>query len=67
MIFGLLHMDLHQQGVVGALNHLASTVISVAPINNARHAVARTSQRKKSGKVMQTVIKLNPYKCLIIQ
>ncbi|XP_027024879.1 elongator complex protein 5 isoform X1 [Tachysurus fulvidraco] len=53
MIFGLLHMDLHQQGVMGALSHLASTVISVTPVNNARYAVANTTHRKKSGKVMQ--------------
>ncbi|XP_058251042.1 elongator complex protein 5 isoform X1 [Hemibagrus wyckioides] len=53
MIFGLLHMDLHQQGVLGALSHLACTVISVTPGNIARYAVANTSQRKKSGKVMQ--------------
>ncbi|MCJ8731584.1 hypothetical protein PDJAM_G00201360 [Pangasius djambal] len=53
MIFGLLHTDLHQQGVVGTVSHLASTVISVTPVNNARYAVAKISQRKKSGKVMQ--------------
>ncbi|XP_017327847.1 elongator complex protein 5 isoform X2 [Ictalurus punctatus] len=53
MIFGLLHMDLHQQGIVGTVSHVASTVISVTPMNNARYAMAKTSQRKKSGKVMQ--------------
>lgn len=53
MIFGLLHTDLHQPGVVGALSHLASTEISVTSVNNARYAVAKISQRKKSGKVMQ--------------
>ncbi|KAB5579384.1 hypothetical protein PHYPO_G00194440 [Pangasianodon hypophthalmus] len=53
LIFGLLHTDLHQQGVVGTVSHLASTVISVTPVNNARYAVAKISHRKKSGKVMQ--------------
>lgn len=53
MIFGLLHTDLHQQGIVGTVSHVASTVISVTPMNNARYAMAKTSQRKKSGKVMQ--------------
>ncbi|XP_060791526.1 elongator complex protein 5 [Neoarius graeffei] len=53
MIFGLLHTDLHQQGIVGAVSHLASSVISVMPVNSARYAVAKTSQRKKSGKVVQ--------------
>lgn len=55
MIFGLLHTDLHQRGVVETLSHLASTVISVTSVNNACCAVAKTSQRKKSGKIMQKV------------
>ncbi|KAM9500280.1 elongator complex protein 5 isoform 2-T2 [Clarias gariepinus] len=53
MIFGLLHADLHQQAVVSTISHLASTVISVKPVHNACHAVAETSQRRKSGKVVQ--------------
>ncbi|KAI5630563.1 elongator complex protein 5, partial [Silurus asotus] len=53
MIFALLHMDIHQQGIVECLTHLASTVISVRPVNNTRYAVATSSQRKKSRKVMQ--------------
>ncbi|XP_062849245.1 elongator complex protein 5 [Trichomycterus rosablanca] len=53
MIIGLLHMDLHQQGVIGTICHLASTVISVTPASNATHALAKTTCRKKSGKVMQ--------------
>lgn len=56
MIFGLLHTDLHQQGIVGTVSHLASTVISVAPVNNALYAVAKISQRKKTRKIMQKVI-----------
>lgn len=52
-IIGLLHSDLHLQGIVGIVCHLASTVISVAPTNNERHAVATTTRRTKSGKVMQ--------------
>ncbi|KAF7706411.1 hypothetical protein HF521_019665 [Silurus meridionalis] len=51
--FALLHMDIHQQGIVECLTHLASTVISVRPVNNTRYAVATTSHRKKSRKVMQ--------------
>ncbi|XP_026871405.2 elongator complex protein 5 isoform X2 [Electrophorus electricus] len=53
MTFGLLHKDLHQQGIVGSICHLASTVISVAPLDIVDSAVAKTTQRKKSGKVMQ--------------
>ncbi|XP_016405605.1 elongator complex protein 5-like [Sinocyclocheilus rhinocerous] len=52
-IIGLLHSDLHQQGIVGIVCYLASTVISVAPANNERHSVAKTTRRTKSGKVMQ--------------
>lgn len=56
MIFGLLHMDLHKQSIVGTVSHVASTVISVTPVNSASYAVAKTSQCKKSGKVKQKVI-----------
>ncbi|XP_059360458.1 elongator complex protein 5 [Carassius carassius] len=52
-IIGLLHSDLHQQGIVGIVCHLASTVISVSPADNERHSVAKTTRRTKSGKVMQ--------------
>ncbi|XP_073693601.1 elongator complex protein 5 [Garra rufa] len=52
-IIGLLHSDLHQQGVLGTVCHLASTLISVAPTNIERHAMAKTTRRTKSGKVMQ--------------
>lgn len=52
-IISLLHSDLHQQGVVGIVCYLASTLISVAPANNERHSVAKTTRRTKSGKVMQ--------------
>lgn len=58
MILGLLHIDLHQQGTVRSICHLASTVITVAPVNNAHYAVAKTTHRKKSGKVIQEVNKL---------
>ncbi|XP_037400377.1 elongator complex protein 5 [Pygocentrus nattereri] len=53
MIFGLLHTDLHQQGIVDSICHLASTVISVTSVNHAHHAVAKTMHRKKSGKVIR--------------
>lgn len=49
----LLHMDLHQQGIVGSICHLANTVITVTPVNNAPYSEAKTTHRKKSGKVMQ--------------
>ncbi|KAF4110575.1 elongator complex protein 5 isoform X1 [Onychostoma macrolepis] len=52
-IIGLLHSDLHQQGVVGIVCYLASTVISVTTANDERHSVAKTTRRTKSGKVMQ--------------
>ncbi|XP_051528914.1 elongator complex protein 5 [Myxocyprinus asiaticus] len=52
-IIGLLHSDLHQHGIEDIMCHLASTVISVAPVNNERHAVAKTTRRTKSGKVMR--------------
>ncbi|KAI4900169.1 hypothetical protein NFI96_023895 [Prochilodus magdalenae] len=53
MIFGLLHGDLHQQGIIESICHLASTVITVTSGNNAHHAMAKTVHRKKSGKVMR--------------
>ncbi|XP_072543863.1 elongator complex protein 5 [Salminus brasiliensis] len=53
VLCGLLHMDLHQQGILGSICHLASTVITVTPVDNAPYAVAKTTHRKKSGKVMQ--------------
>uniref|UniRef100_A0A8B9RIC9 Elongator complex protein 5 n=1 Tax=Astyanax mexicanus TaxID=7994 RepID=A0A8B9RIC9_ASTMX len=49
----LLHMDLHQQGIVESICHLANTVITVTAVNNALYAEAKTTHRKKSGKVMQ--------------
>ncbi|XP_051754483.1 elongator complex protein 5 [Ctenopharyngodon idella] len=52
-IIGVLHSDLHLQGVVGIVSHLASTVISLAPANYEHHAMAMTTRRTKSGKVMQ--------------
>lgn len=52
-IVGLLHSDLHLQGVVDSVCHFANTVISVASANNERCGVAKTTQRTKSGKVMQ--------------
>ncbi|XP_043099279.1 elongator complex protein 5 [Puntigrus tetrazona] len=52
-IIGLLHSDLHQQGIVGTVCYLATTVISVAPAHNEHQSVAKTTRRTKSGKVMQ--------------
>ncbi|KAL4631485.1 elongator complex protein 5 isoform X1 [Arapaima gigas] len=49
----LLHSDLHQQGTVGSLCHLATAVVSVAPGVRGQHTVAKTTKRSKSGKVTQ--------------
>ncbi|XP_066537203.1 elongator complex protein 5 [Hoplias malabaricus] len=53
MIFCLLHTDLHQQGVVGSICHLASTIITVTSVNNAHYAAAKMIHRKKSGKIVK--------------
>lgn len=55
MIVGLLHTDMHQRGIVGSVCHLASSVITVAPGMKGDEAVAKTTKRSKSGKVMQEV------------
>ncbi|XP_056607158.1 elongator complex protein 5 [Triplophysa dalaica] len=52
-IVGLLHSDLHLQGVVKSVCHLANAVISVAPANNEHCGMAKTTRRTKSGKLMQ--------------
>lgn len=59
LIFTLLHSDLHQQAVVQTVCHLASAVISVTPQNKASYAVAKTTRRKKSGKVTQEEVSFN--------
>ncbi|XP_030636582.1 elongator complex protein 5 [Chanos chanos] len=53
VIIALLHSDLHQRGIVGSICHLATTVISVTPGKRERSAMAKTTRRSKSGKVMQ--------------
>ncbi|XP_062301010.1 elongator complex protein 5 [Scomber scombrus] len=53
VIIGLLHADMHQRGIVGSVCHLASSVITVAPGMKGDEAVAKTTKRSKSGKVMQ--------------
>lgn len=52
-VIGLLHTDLHQQGSVGSVCHLATSVITVAPGIKGDGAVAKITKRAKSGKVMQ--------------
>lgn len=52
-IIGLLHTDMHQRGTVGSVCHLASSVVTVAPGIKGDEAVAKTTKRSKSGKVMQ--------------
>ncbi|KAJ8416830.1 hypothetical protein AAFF_G00327080 [Aldrovandia affinis] len=47
----LLHSDMHQQGIVGSLCHLATAVILVAPGMSGQHTVAKTTRRTKSGRV----------------
>ncbi|KAM9827655.1 elongator complex protein 5 [Neosynchiropus ocellatus] len=52
-VIGLLHTDMHQQGIVGSIRHLATTVISVAPGQKSGDAKVKIIKRLKSGKVMQ--------------
>ncbi|XP_076015745.1 elongator complex protein 5 isoform X2 [Genypterus blacodes] len=52
-VIGLLHSDMHQQGVVGSVCHLATSVITVSPGGRGDEAVAKTTRRLKSGKVTQ--------------
>lgn len=54
-VIGLLHTDMHQQGTVGTVGHLATSVITVAPGTKADEAVAKITKRLKSGKVLQDV------------
>lgn len=50
-ILALLHSDMHQQGIVGSLCHLATAVILVTPGMSGQHTVAKTTRRTKSGRV----------------
>ncbi|KAM4611531.1 elongator complex protein 5 isoform 1-T2 [Polymixia lowei] len=52
-IIGLLHSDMHQRGMVGSVCHLATSVITVTPGVRGNEAVAKTTRRSKSGKIMQ--------------
>uniref|UniRef100_UPI003AADBAED elongator complex protein 5 n=1 Tax=Centroberyx gerrardi TaxID=166262 RepID=UPI003AADBAED len=52
-IIGLLHSDMHQRGTVGSVCHLATSVVTVMPGLRGDEAVAKTTRRSKSGKVMQ--------------
>lgn len=54
-VIGLLHTDMHQQGTVGSVGHLATSVITVSPGTKADEAVAKITKRLKSGKVIQNV------------
>uniref|UniRef100_A0A8C9TQB1 Elongator complex protein 5 n=1 Tax=Scleropages formosus TaxID=113540 RepID=A0A8C9TQB1_SCLFO len=52
-IVALLHSDLHQQGIVGSLCHLATAIVTVAPALRGHHTVAKTTRRTRSGRVTQ--------------
>ncbi|XP_012677535.1 elongator complex protein 5 [Clupea harengus] len=52
-IIGLLHSDMHQTSLVGSVCHLATTVISLGPRTQGQWALAKTTKRTKSGKVLQ--------------
>ncbi|MBN3318581.1 ELP5 protein, partial [Atractosteus spatula] len=60
-ILVLLHSDLHQHGMVDSVCHLASTVVTVTPYSGlggvigeaVPQGIAMTTQRIKSGKVLQ--------------
>uniref|UniRef100_H3AID2 Elongator complex protein 5 n=1 Tax=Latimeria chalumnae TaxID=7897 RepID=H3AID2_LATCH len=60
-VVALLHTDLHEQGVVGSVCHLAGTVVMVAPAPKRPSAetdveplaLATIVQRKESGKVIK--------------
>lgn len=54
-IVSLLHSDMHQRGMVGSVCHLATSVVTVTPGLRGDEAVAKTTRRSKSGKVMQDV------------
>uniref|UniRef100_A0A3P8YDL4 Elongator complex protein 5 n=1 Tax=Esox lucius TaxID=8010 RepID=A0A3P8YDL4_ESOLU len=49
----LVHTDMHQRGTVGSIRHLATSVVTVAPGTRGLGAVAKTTRRTKSGKLMQ--------------
>lgn len=52
-IIALLHTDLHQDGIVGSVCHLATSVITIAPRQRGSEALAKITRRTKSGKIMQ--------------
>lgn len=52
-IVGLLHSDLHQRGTVGSVCHLATSVITVAPVSIGQGVIAKTTRRTKTGKINQ--------------
>lgn len=55
VVIGLLHADMHQQGTVGSVGHLATSVITVAPGTKPDETVAKITKRLRSGKVIQDV------------
>lgn len=55
VVIGLLHADMHQQGTVGSVGHLATSVITVAPGTKPDKTVAKITKRLRSGKVIQDV------------
>ncbi|XP_028654275.1 elongator complex protein 5 [Erpetoichthys calabaricus] len=58
-IIALMHSELHDQGIVGSVSHMANTVVTLSPIPEFTtvnwevdpYAIGETVQRKKSGKV----------------
>lgn len=52
-ILGLLHTDMHQNGTVGSVCCLATSVITVAPRPRGQGTVAKITRRSKSGKILQ--------------
>lgn len=53
-VVGLLHSDLHQRGTVGSICHLATSVITVTTGPRGQcAAIAKTTRRSKTGKIMQ--------------
>ncbi|XP_041094287.1 elongator complex protein 5 isoform X2 [Polyodon spathula] len=58
-VIALLHSDLHEQGVVGSVCHVATAVVTVTPVSGSvsgeaePNGIVRTLQRRKTGKVSQ--------------
>ncbi|KAG2468165.1 CNEPA phosphatase, partial [Polypterus senegalus] len=63
-IIALMHSELHDQGIVGSVSHMANTIVTLSPIPEFTavnwevdpYAIGETIQRKKSGKVTREII-----------